>query len=66
MSDFVRATTEKIDELLAMAERNGWNAAINAARTILPVEYSQRIRALYKSPDDDPSGSVTSGNQTDG
>ena len=48
--------------MLAHAERNGWNGAINAARTILPVEYSQRIRSLYKSPEDDPSGSIASTN----
>jgi hypothetical protein len=53
--DFVSETTARIDHMLGLAERNGWNAAINAVRTILPFEYSQKIRALYKRPEDDPS-----------
>lgn len=61
MTEFVDETVKRIDDMLAHAERNGWNAAINAARVILPVEYSQRIRALYKLPEDDPSLTSTNG-----
>jgi hypothetical protein len=59
MSDFVADTVARIDKMLAHAERNGWNAALNAARTILPVEHSRALRALYKIPDDDPSKGTT-------
>jgi hypothetical protein len=48
MSDFVAETTARVDKMLAHAERNGWNGAINAARLLLPVEYSRKISALYK------------------
>lgn len=40
----------QIDRLLKGSEDNGWNAAINAARLLLPVEYSQVIRTLYRDP----------------
>lgn len=46
----------KIDELLKTAEKNGWNSAINACRQILPVEYSMRIRSLYRDAPPLPNG----------
>ncbi len=42
------AILDRIDGLTAMAERNGWNAAINACRQHLPPEYSILLRGLYK------------------
>jgi hypothetical protein len=39
----------EIDRLLKHSEDNGWNAAINAARFLLPVEYSRVIRTLYRT-----------------
>ncbi len=33
--------------VLLMAERNGWNAAINACRELLPPEWSVKLKDLY-------------------
>ena len=50
MGDFElsAATKAHLDLICALAERNGWNAAINACRRILPTEHSIRLRQLYK------------------
>lgn len=42
----------RLDSITEHAERNGWNAAINACRQLLPVQYSQMLRPLYKVPDE--------------
>ena len=37
----------RMRKVLLMAERNGWNAAINACRERLPPEWSVKIKDLY-------------------
>jgi hypothetical protein len=37
-----------LDHITALAERNGWNAAINACRKALPPDQSFKLRHLYK------------------
>lgn len=46
--DFAKRVAKDWDRLTVMAEINGWNAALNAARQKLPPEYSIRLRDLYK------------------
>lgn len=46
----------KIDDLLKKSEDNGWNAAINACREMLPVHYSQAVRSLYRLPSSTKEG----------
>jgi hypothetical protein len=38
----------RLDMICALAERNGWNAAINACRQLLPPQFSSSLRQLYK------------------
>jgi hypothetical protein len=50
MGDFKLSESTKahLDIVCALAERNGWNAAINACRQFLPPSQSIRLCQLYK------------------
>lgn len=52
MIDIDPEILQSVGRLIKGAEDNGWNAAINACRLLLPVEYSQRIKHLYRVPTD--------------